>query len=235
MEYKIYNDELIFKLTVADALKKSSFPSLKKLNKAVNRNIELCYKLEGICEFLKRERVRSYFEPMAGAGFSCSLVKQLHNPIMFLNDYSQPLFEHLKETFPESVVTDFDIHKGNWDKSVSKKVDCIFADYSHFTFNHSTVSLEGFLKKTRGIFIYTDVFPFSLKPFNEEKLMRYIRCVKKFFFARKWYVDSIFLYPNKKVMMLKIKTMRNRSFASTVRLDKIKDIITIEKLGGLGI
>lgn len=236
MIYEIYNNDLFFKLDVADSLKKGSFPSLKKINKRINHNIELCYKLEGIYEFLKYEEIRSYAEPMAGAGFSCSLVKQWYNPTMYLNDYSEFLYNHLSKAFPEDVVTNFDIDKGNWgDKHLPKKMDCIFADYSHFTFNHSTLSLEGFLKKTRKVFIYTDVFPFSLKPYDKDKLIKYLQRVKKFFFKRKWYVHSIFLYPNKKVMMLKIKKTANRSFRATVWLDKTENIITIEKLGGLGV
>jgi hypothetical protein len=231
MKYEIYNKDIIYKIMVNASLMKS-FTSAKKINKNINTNTDLCYKLEAIYAFLKNEYIESYCEPMAGLGFSASLVQAMYpNASMILNDISVSLFEHLKSHFPqEQIYNDDVIEQIDWTLKIPR-VDCLFSDHNHFTFNHDTCFLERALKKTKKIFIYTDVFPYSLKPFDRSKLNDYIRRVKAFFHRRGKYVDSVYLYPSRNVMMLKVVN----NFTTTKFLGRSDNIITIKKIQGLGL
>jgi len=189
-----------------------AFPSLKKLSKKkkYNTTCDVVYKLNGLYSLLKDESINSYLEPMAGIGFSAGLIEAMFNPDMILNDISETCWEHLKERFPNQMVYNEDCKKNQFLRRLPI-VDCCFLDPNHNLFRRNKDILLLYLYQASSIFICGDSLPFSWSlPWDEMAFRDYLKSINKTVFSAGWSIKEIYLYPHKRVMIIKFKKHKSK-------------------------
>jgi len=232
MEMKCYNRKISYVIDVPEKVK-TSFTSIKKIKKGMNQNTDLVYKLNGLYAFLSEENVKTYLEPFAGIGFSSAMIKELHDPIMILNDINIDLVHCLERFFPNQRIYNRDVLTQRLLKRGGTTIDCCFFDHNRFTFTKQIKMVLSFLQMlsaTTQCFIWTDVFPFSLKKWDIDRLNDYLNVAESFINLMGWGIESVYLYPNKHVMLVKAKKGKfDRVFIDC------KDKFTIKILEGFGL
>jgi hypothetical protein len=230
MRYEIKNNRISYDLVVIDKAA-FSFPSISKLKSGLNQKSDLAYKLNGVYAFLRNTKIERWVGPMAGVGFSSSLVhKMFSSASQTLCDNNKECHASLLQNFPQAGVWFCDCKDAYFLRSL-KLFDCCFFDHSHFTLNKKEEldCFRAYLKKPTNIFIYTDVFPYSLKPFNTDKFLNYLGRVHDFLQEHGWYLDAWYLYPSHNVVM--IKAVRCKVKMKQILLDDTEGF-SIRKIEG---
>lgn len=197
---KFYNSSIDFEIKIP---RHDAFPSIVKFLRGNSK--DLLNKLNGI--FLLVPFCKTYFEPMAGIGFSSCLVKALYNPVIDANDIDGLCVEFLRQNLPKANVSQKDIKVMEyWEK---KETEVTFFDNS---LSFKSMAKKGFefpffeaLKITQTTFVWTDVFPFSIIPFNEKRLTQYLKEVDLQLSKEKtgFRIHSIYLYEGKQIMLVR--------------------------------
>ena len=225
INYKIENSEVVYRIRCTQQVQ-NAFPSIRKIKNG-NRS-DLMYKLNGVYEILKNENIASYLEPMAGAGFSSALVQHMHSPELYLNDINPHCVENLQHNFESDIITEYDYTSEKYYFNIPT-VDCCFFDHSHFTFNRETKWLYEFALHSEKIFIYTDVFAFSLKPFDIEKYIKYLRRSNTHLKKIGLFIKNVYIYPSKNAAVVgaspnpknKINTIEGTDKFQIIKMDNL--------------
>jgi len=172
-----------------------TYPSLKKLKRGNTKDSE--DKLNGVWSLIKRNKLKgcSWHEPFGGIGMSARLADS-NGMFVSVNELSPSLYKYLREHYD-------DVTKGDAEKIEMAPVDYRFYDPSHFTFNHMCCSFFQSLLRTRKVFLYTDVYPFCLKPFDVNRLNQYVMHCNLWMLCCGWRIDEFYLYRSNNAMIIK--------------------------------
>ncbi len=196
----------------------TAYPSLKKLSKKkkVNTTCDIVYKINGLFTLLQDEGIiNTYLEPMAGVGFSASLVEAMFHPTMILNDLSKPCYKFLKGRFPGQTVFNQDCRRKIFTRKLPT-VDCCFVDPNRNLFKHDIDLLEPYLNKAHSTLICTDSLPFSWAvPWSEATFKDYLKHINRTVkwvnrTTSVWSIKDVYLYPHKRVMIVKFKKYKSK-------------------------
>jgi len=175
----------------------ATYPSLKKLKRGNTADAE--DKLNGLWTLLKGCRLKgdTWDDPFGGIGTSAKLAYSCGMKVS-VNELDTGLYNFLRTEYDEVTNEDADTLK-------MKPVSYRFFDRNHFTFNHLCDSFFESLLTTEKILLYTDVFPYSLKPYSRELLNQYLGRCDNWLKKTNWGIQKVFLYRNTNVMIVKAK------------------------------
>lgn len=199
MRYRVQIESIEFYIRV-DVMDKRVFPSLRKVKNGTRS--DLSYKISGVHELLKGEKIESYCEPMAGIGFSPGLIREMFDPEMILNDIDEGCVNVLEANFTEASIFNKDFRNLSYD-TLTFEPDVVFLDQSHFTANKDTTGVLNWAERAKNTLLLTDVFCFSLKPFNETRYDSYLTRMNELLAIAGKSIDQVFLYPNKNAAIIK--------------------------------
>jgi len=208
MKIKAKNNRFSLELKIPRSCE-ATYPSLRKLKRGNTQESE--DKLNGVWTLLKGCQVKGkrYHEPFGGIGLSAQVANSLSMSVS-VNELDSGLYSFLCEQYDE--VTNEDA-----DKLIMDRVPFRFFDRNHFTFNHIGPAFNEALIKTTKVLLYTDVFPFSLKPFDMLKLKLYLKRCKARMEKEGWYIQKVFLYRNRHVMI--VKMTKNKSKKQIIKVE----------------
>jgi len=225
MEFVAFNSKIHINITINEN-GIDDFPSLKKLKRGNTRDI--VYKLNGLLILLGKESFSSYAEPMAGVGFSAKMVEALQNPsTIVLNDISEELGTLLLKNIPHSTITHIDCLTQEY---IAPLVECTFIDFNNFTMNRERYveNLKRLIPETSRIVLLTDVFAYSLKPFNIEKFEAYSDRISSYFLkSYSLYLSTIYIYPNHNAAIMKFTKTKGKD--NYVVIDDVDDTIIMNR------
>lgn len=187
------------------------FPSLKKLKRGNTKDAE--DKLTGVWGLIKRYKLKnqSWHEPFGGIGMTAQLA-QTNGMFVSVNELNRSLYNYLKMFYDDVTLKDAE-------KLEMSPVDYRFYDPSHFTFNHLCSSFYQSLLMTRKTLLYTDVYPFCLKPFDKKKLANYLLKSQIWMMSAGWNIESFYLYRSNNAMIVKA---RRNNFTKQI-IDVVKN------------
>ena len=237
-DYKISNSKINFRLSIS-VENTEVFPSIRKLKEGGKSDV--CNKLNGLWALLQDfPQIKSYVEPCAGVGFSGKLIEEVFHPSeMYLNDLDKNCTCDLLKTFSTNHITNMNCYDLEYLYSIPIQVDCIFADFSNFTFTHKipkqNPELDFLLKLSQQsqILLFTDVFSFSLKPFDQYKYQQYLRHVDSLF--REYGQSSIYkvyIYPNTNCSIIRVE--QSKPFV-TIDTPLVNDPFIIEFISDINV
>ena len=222
MYFLFRNRLMYFSLNIPQELA-SSFPSLKKLIKGNTK--DFADKLTALEALGVPTEGTTWDEPFGGVGASAALASY-HGMTVTINELSPELVGYLKGAYPEVTCQ-------NALSMDMKKTACRFYDPSNFTFNHLCAAFSRALKTTQQTMFYTDVFPYSMKPFDCCKLKGYLKKCSGYLFNEGWFIQGIYLYRSRNAMVVKIERKEPALAFSIIDGRAYTDVVQISLGKGL--
>ncbi len=201
-EFQIRGNNLEFTILVKEEAMET-YPSLSHI-KSGNKS-DLSSKLNGVHTLLKNERsILDYFELCGGVGFSSALVYNMYSPYLFINDINEHCLNSAILNLPKSAkFTNIDYL---FFKELPITEQVVFLDFSNFTLNKKKLPelLKFYINKPETVLI-TDVFSFSLKPWDGKKYQEYLERFQKHLQKTNKYLHTVYLYRRKNAAIFLLK------------------------------
>lgn len=224
-EYQIlFNDNFVFSISFGTEVE-SAFKSISRIKDG--KNSEVCSKLNGLYYLTKNKDIQSYGEICAGVGFSSALISHTNSPgiKMYLNDNNEHCIKELKKNVPNISLY---YQRSYFDEELFKDLPplhFLFFDDTFFTLNkkHLIPVLKNCLRKSGNVLV-TDVFSFSLKPFNMEKYVAYLKRYEDL----GCYAHRVYLYKNNNCGIIQLSL--DKHSLKIIKEDEKTQIFSIKKL-----
>jgi hypothetical protein len=207
MIVKISNGHINYRIKCSKEIRRA-FTTIKQLkDDHAHTRGDLVYKLNALYALMKGEgQIYSYLDLMAGAGFSAGLIRALNRPgKMVLNDIQRVCYDNLKRNFPKSfqMIENEDCMEIN-----EVGFDVCFFDPPSFTLNKidELPMFRKSLTHANNIYMYTDSFAYSLKPYDGTKMVKYLFRLSNFLRDNQgcWQIDKVYLHPNTRCATIKL-------------------------------
>lgn len=164
---------------------------------------DMVYKLNVLFDVLQHRKIKCWIEPCSGYGISIGLIKAISPQTkLIMNDIEYQRYRALQKL--GMYVTNLDYNSSEYIKILNrhKNRDTTFIFFDPYNFTANKAETLEYIKKHICVFskwFISDVFCYSLKPFDKRKYKQYLKRLQK-----ELNIENItaFVYPNTKCAII---------------------------------